>query len=159
MQACRHQRDACLAAAPIFVRLVSGTFPGWTCVVLLLSLLTRVLLVRLVAAGGFPPTAVWRRLRSRRGAQALGIGGSCLAILLGGGLGRTPMATITSTTVGLAVWDSSSLYRGKPEAHLFVDVLGQGRDEGLLQALPTSVAGIVVCNDYVVQVGEVFPPT
>ena len=62
------------------------------------------------------------------------------------------MATIASATAGLAIRDSSSLLRGEPNAHLLVGVQGQGRDEGLLQALPTSVAGVVMHDDYVVQV-------
>ena len=72
--------------------------------------------------------------------------------LFGGGLGRTPTATITSATTGLAAWDSGRLLGGEPEAHLLVVVQGQGRHEGLLQALLTSIAGIVMCDDYVVQV-------
>ena len=94
----------------------------------------------------------WQGLRDRRGARALGIGGGSLAVLFGGGLGGTPTAAITSATAWLAVLDSGGLLRGKPEAHLFVGVQGQGRDEGLLQALPTSVAGIVVHGYYVVEV-------
>ena len=62
------------------------------------------------------------------------------------------MAAITSTTAGLAAQDSGRLLGGKPEAHLFVAVQGLGGHEGLFQALPTSVAGIVVRDDYVVQV-------
>ena len=70
----------------------------------------------------------------------------------GGGLGRTPMATVTSATAWLAIQDSSGLPGGEPKAHIHVGVQGQGRDEGLRQALPTPVAGIVVRNYYVVQV-------
>ena len=62
------------------------------------------------------------------------------------------MAAIASTTAGLAIWNSGNLLGGEPEAHLLVGVQGQGRDEGLLQALPTSIAGIVVHDDYVVEV-------
>ena len=40
----------------------------------------------------------------------------------------------------------------EPEAHLFVAVQGRGGHEGLLQALPTSIACIVMHDDYVVQV-------
>ena len=68
----------------------------------------------------------------------------------GGGLGGTPAAAIASATAGLAIRDSGSPLGGEPEAHLLVGVQGQGRDEGLLQALPTSVAGIVVHDYYVV---------
>ena len=92
------------------------------------------------------------------GTQALGVGSGCLAILLGGCLGRTPMAAVTTATAWFAVRDSSCLPGGKPEAHLFVGVQRQRRDECLFQALSTSVAHIVVCDYYVVQVGEVIPP-
>ena len=92
------------------------------------------------------------------GTRALGIGGSSLAVLFGGGLGRTPTAAIASATAGLAIWDSGGLFGGEPEAHLLVGVQGQGRDKGLLKALPTSIASIVVCDDYVVEVGQVISP-
>ena len=69
-----------------------------------------------------------------------------------GSLGGTPMAAIASATAWLAIQDCGGLLRGEPEAHLFVGVQGRGRDEGLLQALPTSVAGIVVHDYYVVEV-------
>ena len=91
-------------------------------------------------------------LRGRRGTRALGIGGGGLAILFGGGLGRTPVAAVASTTAWLANQDPGGLPGGKPEAHLFVGVQGRGRDEGLLQALHAPVTGIVVCDYYVVQV-------
>ena len=68
------------------------------------------------------------------------------------------MAAITSATAWLAVWDSGSFCGGEPEVHLFVGVQGQGRDECLFQALPTSIAHIVVRDYYVVQVREVIPP-
>ena len=71
---------------------------------------------------------------------------------LGGGLGRTPLAAIASTTRGLAIQDSGELLGGRPEAHLLVAVQGRGRYEGLLQTLPASIAGIVMRNDYVVEV-------
>ena len=88
----------------------------------------------------------------QKGTRGLGIGSGSLAILFRGGLGRTPMAAITSATAWLASLDSSGLLGGEPEAHLFVAVQGRGGHEGLLQALPTSVAGIVMHDDYVVQV-------
>ena len=39
-----------------------------------------------------------------------------------GGLGRTTVAAVTSTTAWLAVWDSGGLPGGEPKAHLFVGV-------------------------------------
>ena len=68
------------------------------------------------------------------------------------------MAAITSATAWLAVRDSGGLPGGEPEAHLFVGVQGRGRDKGLLQALPTSIAGIVVCDYYVVEVQQIISP-
>ena len=130
----------------------------WAHLVHLLLLLAGVLLVGLVMMGGPPSTVAWQRLRGRRGAQALGVGGRSLAVLLGGDLGGTPSPAITSTTAWLAIQDSDGFHGGKHEAHLFVGVQGQGRDECLLQALPTSIACIVVHDYYVVQVGEVIPP-
>ena len=72
--------------------------------------------------------------------------------LFGGGLGGSPVAAIALATAGLPIQGSGRLLGGKPEAHLLVVVQGQGRYEGLLQTLPTSVAGIVMHNDYVVEV-------
>ena len=75
-----------------------------------------------------------------------------------GGFGRTLMAAVASTTLGLAVQDPSSLLGGKPEAHLFVGVQHRRRDERLFQASSTAIARIVMCNYYVIQVREVIPP-
>ena len=68
------------------------------------------------------------------------------------------MAAIASATAGLAIQDSSRLSGGKPKAHLLVVVQGRGRYEGLLQTLPTSVAGIVVHYDDVIEVRQVIAP-
>ena len=68
------------------------------------------------------------------------------------------MATIASTTLGFAVQNPSGLLGGKPKAHLFVGVQCQRRDECLFQASSTAIAHIVMCNYYVIQVGEVVPP-
>ena len=77
---------------------------------------------------------------------------AALPSFLGGGLGRNPAATVASATAWLAVRDSGGLPGGEPKAHLLVGVQDRGRDKGLLQALPTSIAGIVVRDYYVVQV-------
>ena len=69
------------------------------------------------------------------------------------------MAAVTSATAWFAIWDFGGLPGGEPEAHLFVGVQCRRRDECLFQALSTSVAHVVVCDYYVVQVGEVIPPT
>ena len=70
----------------------------------------------------------------------------------GGGLGRTPVAAVASATAWLAIRDSGSLPGGEPKAHLFVGVQRRRGDEGLFQAFSTAVAGVVVCNYYVVQI-------
>ena len=67
------------------------------------------------------------------------------------------MAAVASTTAWFAIQDSSSLPGGEPEAHLFVGVQHQRRDECLFQASSTSVAHFVVHDYYVVQVREVIP--
>ena len=66
------------------------------------------------------------------GTQALVIGGSSLAVLLVGGLGGTPMATIAYATAWLAILDLGGFRGDKSEAHLFVELQGQGRDECLM---------------------------
>ena len=92
------------------------------------------------------------RLGGWGGTQTLEVGSSCFAILFGGDLGRTPVATVTSATAWLAIQDSGGLPGGEPKAHLFVAVQHQRGDKGLFQAFSTAVAGVVVCNYYVVQV-------
>ena len=88
----------------------------------------------------------------QEGAQALGISGRSLAVLFGGGLGGASMAAIVPTAAGLAVRDSSRLPGGEPEAHFLVVMQGRGRYKGLLQTLPTSIAGIVMRYDDVIEV-------
>ena len=129
-----------------------SALPGWARVTHLFTPFASILLVGLVVVGSPPSTAAWEGLGCWGGTQALGVGGGCFAILFGGGLGRTPVATVASTTAWLAIWHSGSLPGSKPKAHLFVDVQCQRGDEGLFQAFSTAVAGIVVCNYYVVQV-------
>ena len=68
------------------------------------------------------------------------------------------MAAATSATLGLAIQSPGSLLGGKPEAHLFVGVQHQRRDECLFQALSTSITRIVMCDYYVIQIGEVITP-
>ena len=68
------------------------------------------------------------------------------------------MATVASATLGFAIQNPGSLLEGKPEAHLFVGVQCQRRDECLFQSSSTAVACIVMCDYYVIQVGEVVPP-
>ena len=63
------------------------------------------------------------------------------------------MAAITSsTTAGLAVRACGWFLGDEPDAHLFVVMKGGGQDKGLLQALPTSIAGIVVHYDDMVEI-------
>ena len=82
-----------------------------------------------------------------------------LAILFGGGLGGASTAAIASAAAGLAIQDSGGLPGGETEAHFLVVMQGQGRYKGLLQTLPTSIAGIVMCYDDVIEVQQVVPPT
>ena len=95
---------------------------------------------------------------SRRGARALGIGGGSLAVLFGGGLGGASVAAITPAAAGLAVRASGGLPGGESEAHFLVVMQDQGRYKGLLQTLPTSVAGIVMHYDDVIEVRQVISP-
>ena len=67
------------------------------------------------------------------------------------------MATAASATLGFAIQSPGSLLGGKPKAHLFVGVQHQRRDECLFQASSTSVTHIVMCDYYVIQIGEVVP--
>ena len=56
------------------------------------------------------------------------------------------MAAITSSaTAGLAVRACGWFLGDEPEAHLLVVMQGRGQHEGLLQALSTAIAGVVVC--------------
>ena len=66
------------------------------------------------------------------------------------------MAAIASAAAGLAIQDSGGLPGGKPEAHFLVVLQGQGRHKDLLQTLPTSVAGIVMRYDDVIEVRQVI---
>ena len=67
--------------------------------------------------------------------------------------GRTAMAAIASSTAaGLAVRACSRFLGDEPHAHLLVVMQGGGQYEGLLQALPTPIAGVVVCYDDMVEV-------
>ena len=68
------------------------------------------------------------------------------------------MTTVASATLGFAVWNSRGLLGGKPETHLFVGVQHQRRDEHMFQASLTAVTCIVMCDHYVIQVGEVISP-
>ena len=68
------------------------------------------------------------------------------------------MAAVASATLGFAIWNPGGLPGGKPEAHLFVGVQCQRRDECLFQASSTAITHIVMCDYYVIQVGEVIPP-
>ena len=68
------------------------------------------------------------------------------------------MAAVASATLGFAIWNSGGLLGGKPKAHLFVGVQHRRRDERMFQASPTAITRIVMCNYYVIQVGEVISP-
>ena len=68
------------------------------------------------------------------------------------------MADIASATAGLAIQDSCGLPGGEPEAHFLLVMQGQGRYKGLLQTLLTSVVGIVMCYDDVIEVQQVILP-
>ena len=81
-----------------------------------------------------------------------------LPSFLGGGFGRAPVAAVASATLVFAIWNPKGLLGGKPEAHLFVGVQHQRRDEHLFQASSTAVAHIVMHDYYVIQVGEVISP-
>ena len=114
----------------------------------------------LVAVGLLTSAAVWGHLRGHWGTGALGVGGRSLGVLLleccpGG---ATTLVAIASTAAaGLAIRACSG-FLGKPEAHLLVIVQGRGRHEGLLQALSTSIAGVVVCYYDVVEIRKIIPP-
>ena len=98
------------------------------------------------------------KFESLRDAQALGVGGGPLAVLLRGGFGRSPVVAVASTTLGFAIRNPGDLLGGKPEAHLFVGVQHRRRDERLFQASSTAVTHIVMRDYYVIQVGEVISP-
>ena len=69
------------------------------------------------------------------------------------------MAAIApSTTAGLDIRAHGGLLGDKPDVHLLVVMKGGRRYEGLLQALPTPIAGIVMCYDDMIEVQEVIPP-
>ena len=68
------------------------------------------------------------------------------------------MAAITSSTaVGLALRAYGWFLGDEPEAHLLVVMQGRGWHEGLLQALSTSIAGIVVRYYDVVEIRKIIP--
>ena len=75
-----------------------------------------------------------------------------------GWLWKNPMAAVASATQRFAIQNPGSLLGGKPEAHLFVGLQHQRRDKCLFQASSTAVTHVVMCNYYVIQVGEVIPP-
>ena len=68
------------------------------------------------------------------------------------------MATVASATLGFAVRNPRGLLGGKPEAHLFVGMQCQRRDEHMFQASSTAVTRIVMHDYYVIQLGEVISP-
>ena len=69
------------------------------------------------------------------------------------------MAAITSSAIAeLAVRAYRWFLGNKPEAHLLVVVQGRGQHKGLLQALSTSIAGIVVCYYDVIEIRKIIPP-
>ena len=94
------------------------------------------------------------------GAGTLGVGGGSLGVLLlGCSPGGATVAAITSSdTAGLAVRASGWFLGDKPKAHLLVVVQGRGQHEGLLQALSTSIAGVVVHYYDVVEIRKIIPP-
>ena len=73
-----------------------------------------------------------------------------LSILLGGALAWGPMAGITASAAGLATRVPSGFLGGKLRANLFVVVQHGGGDKDLLQAFATTIARIVMCDNYVV---------
>ena len=66
-------------------------------------------------------------------------------------------AIASSTTAGLAVRAGGWFLSDEPEAHLLVVMQGRGRHEGLLQALSTSIADIVMCYYDVVEIRKIVP--
>ena len=69
------------------------------------------------------------------------------------------MAAITSSTAaGLAVRAYGWFLGDEPEAHLLMVMQGRGQHKGLLQALSTSIAGIVVCYYDVIEIRKIIPP-
>ena len=113
----------------------------------------------LVVAGLLSSTAAWHHLRDSWGAGALEVSGRSLGVLLLGCShgGATVAAIASSATAGLAV-RACGWFLGKPEAHLLVVVQGRGQHEGLLQALSTSIVGIVVHYYDVVEIRKIVPP-
>ena len=154
--ACRHQRDACLAVSPSL---------HTVCLALLRAGLASYAFLCL------SPKSLWDLwwweipcpLRHGKGWEAKGalkpweLAAAALPSFLGVALeeprGHYHLRHCLACHPGL--WQ---FHGGEPEAHLFVGVQCQRRDKGLFQALPTSVARIVVHDYYVVQVREVISP-
>ena len=65
------------------------------------------------------------------------------------------MARAERPLLGLPSRTLAAFSEANPRHTFFVGMQGQGRDEGLLQALPTSIAGIVVHDYYVVEVRQI----
>ena len=107
----------------------------------------------LVVVGCLLPAAAWHHLRGSWGTAALGVSGRSPGVLLiGCSLGWAAVAAIASSPLlGL-------LFLDEPEVHLLVVVQGRGRHEGLLQALSTSIAGIVVHYYNVVEIRKIISP-
>ena len=81
----------------------------------------------LVVAGHLSSTAAWQCLQGGQGAGVLGVCGGILWVLLGGSLGRTAVAAITSSaTAGLAIRACGELLGDEPNAHLLVVMQDRG---------------------------------
>ena len=137
---------------------MSGASPGRARVIRLFLPLTRILLVGLVVVG-CPVCCGVVKAEMLKGCSSPGSWQWLPYHPFWGLPLRNPTAAVTSTTAWFAIRDSGGLLGGNPEAHLFVGVQCRRRDECLFQASSTSVGHVVVHDYYVVQVGEVIPPT
>ena len=115
----------------------------------------------LVVVGLLMSAVAWNHLRGHWGTGALEVSSRSLGVLLLGccpGGATTLVAFVSSAAAGHAAGACSG-FLGEPKAHLLVVVQGRGQHEGLLQALSTSIAGVVVRYYDVVEIRKIIPPS